>query len=201
MVNKIGESDKGFKNVVVDYSLNGSSWTELGTFQFEQGMEEAIYSGFEGADFGGISARYVLITSLSNWGDNSCSGISDIKFNIAPPLLQDVTALLTARQALTDDYLNTGLSTKIPRESLLIYPNPAKEITAIALESDLSMAASIQLVGVMGNAIKSFDVEIVKGQNAWSFPLAGVPSGTYFIKIRTESTNPFKPQKLIVVKE
>ena len=67
-VNKVGESDKGFKDVTIDYSLNGTTWSTLGTFQFEQGTEAATYAGFEAANFNGLSARYVLITAVSNWG-------------------------------------------------------------------------------------------------------------------------------------
>ncbi|MEM6633271.1 MAG: discoidin domain-containing protein [Bacteroidota bacterium] len=73
----------GFRNVIVDYSLDGTTWTELGTYEFTQGTGEAIYGGFEGPDFAAIRARYVLFTATSNWGDASCYGLAEVKFNLS----------------------------------------------------------------------------------------------------------------------
>ena len=82
--NEAGKTDMGFKNVTVDYSLNGEEWTELGTFEFAQGNGEAVYEGFESFNFDSIQAQYVIITAIDNWGHESCFGIAEIKFNIAP---------------------------------------------------------------------------------------------------------------------
>ncbi|MEL6635401.1 MAG: fibronectin type III domain-containing protein [Bacteroidota bacterium] len=80
--NELGATGVGFKNVVVDYSEDGQSWTELGAFLFPQGTGQARYGGFEGFDFGGMGARYVLITAIDNWGDASCYGLAEVKFNL-----------------------------------------------------------------------------------------------------------------------
>ena len=82
--NEAGKTDIGFKNVTVDYSLDGEEWAELGTYEFAQGNGEAIYEGFESFDFDSIQAQYVIITAIDNWGNNDCFGIAEIKFNIAP---------------------------------------------------------------------------------------------------------------------
>ncbi|MEL6863891.1 MAG: discoidin domain-containing protein [Bacteroidota bacterium] len=82
--NASGESDKGFRNVVVDYSVNGEEWNELGTYEFPQAPETARYGGFQGFDFEGVSARYVLITAIDNWGHGSCYGLAEVKFNLKP---------------------------------------------------------------------------------------------------------------------
>lgn len=200
-VNKIGESNKGFKDVVIDYSTNGTTWTQLGVFQFPRGTEAAVYSGFEGADFSGINARYVLITSLSNWGDNSCAGISDIKFNIAPVLLQDIPVVLATRQAIGNEaFVNIGIDEM--DESIVIYPNPARENTSITVESERNILATISLKSIIGNTLQSTEVEIVEGQNNWSLSLSNIPSGTYFIDIDTKKQDShFESQKLVVVRE
>ncbi|MEM8909967.1 MAG: T9SS type A sorting domain-containing protein, partial [Bacteroidota bacterium] len=75
---------KGFRSVVVDFSDDGEDWTELGTYEFTQGTGEAVYEGFNGPDFGGQQARYVLLTATSNWGHPTCYGLAEVKFNLSP---------------------------------------------------------------------------------------------------------------------
>ena len=79
--NESGQSQNGFKNVVVDYSTDGTEWKELGSFEFSKGTEEAVYGGFEGFDFQKDSAKYVVITASSNWG-GECYGLAEVKFNL-----------------------------------------------------------------------------------------------------------------------
>ena len=79
--NALSNTGRGFKDVAVDFSTDGVNWTELGTFMWEEASGDTDYEGFPGPDFGNIPVRYVLVTSLSNWGDTGCSGFSKIVFN------------------------------------------------------------------------------------------------------------------------
>ena len=79
--NEPNKLNNGFKDVVVDYSQDGNNWTELGTYEFPQGTGEAIYGGFEGFDFEGESARYVIVSVQTNYGGN-CYGLAEVKFNL-----------------------------------------------------------------------------------------------------------------------
>lgn len=198
-VNKVGESDKGFREVIIDYSTNGTSWTSLGNFQFTQGTEEGAYSGFEGANFNGINARYVLITAISNWGHASCSGISDVKFNIAPALLQDVSALLVARNAA--ETLDLAHQLNRVKSDFLVYPNPTSNYTNVVIESNQATTADIAITDVTGRLLKSIPVEVFEGQNQWRLMLDEVPSGTYFVTIQSKVLTKLNPQKLVVVRE
>ena len=74
---------EGFREVVVDYSLDGEEWLTLDTVLFEQGTGAATYGGFTAFDFAGDSARYVLLTALSNYGHSTCYGIAEVKFNLS----------------------------------------------------------------------------------------------------------------------
>ena len=78
---------RGFNSVTIDHSSNGSTWTELGTFDWPQATGSPGYTGFDGPDFGGVSARYVLITANSHYGDGFGYALSEIKINIStgPP--------------------------------------------------------------------------------------------------------------------
>jgi len=200
-VNKIGESNKGFKEVVIDYSLNGTSWTQLGNYQFAQGTEAAVYAGVEAANFNGLSARYVLITAISNWGNGSCSGISDVKFNIAPTLLQDASAMLVARNS--DEWFNLNSQKMLEKTNanFLVYPNPTSHATNLLLENETDVSATIIINDVTGRLIYSIPVEVVTGRNDWTLSLENIPSGTYFVNVLAEEKSLFETQKLVIVKE
>ncbi len=105
--NEIGETDRGIKDVVIDYSMDGTTWTELGTFQFDQAPGTNDYLGFTGSNFNGITAQYVLLTVLTTWGDNYCASLAEIKFNIAPT----VKATLDLNVFLEGPYDTNGTMT------------------------------------------------------------------------------------------
>ena len=73
-----GETQKGFTNVAVDYSMDRQSWTELGTYSWPEATGGSNYSGFSGPSFGGVEARYILITSLDQ--SEPCQGLGKVAF-------------------------------------------------------------------------------------------------------------------------
>ena len=77
--NATGATAAGFQRVAIDYSEDGVSWEELGTYTWIQADGSANYAGFAGPDFNNITARYVLISSLDD--PNSCRGLSKVVFN------------------------------------------------------------------------------------------------------------------------
>ena len=82
--NRTGESETGARDVVVDYSVDGNTWMELGAYTFPQGTENEDYAGFEGPDFGGIFVQKILITIKNTYGDGTCVSIAEVQFNINP---------------------------------------------------------------------------------------------------------------------
>ncbi len=80
--NESDRLDQGFREAVVDYSDDGTTWTTLDTITLTQGTGEAVYAGEPGVNFAGVTARYVLITALSNWGHSTCYGLAEVKFNL-----------------------------------------------------------------------------------------------------------------------
>jgi hypothetical protein len=71
----------GIENAVIDVSIDGVNWTEVGQFTFQQADGTSTYEGFEGPNLEGFEGRYLLITGLSNYG-GLCYGISEIKVDI-----------------------------------------------------------------------------------------------------------------------
>ena len=80
----------GLKNIVIDYSLDGANWTEWGTHTLSQGTGKNYYEGETVPGLGEISARYILITAIDNYGGN-CYSLSEVKLNIAAPCVNNLS--------------------------------------------------------------------------------------------------------------
>jgi hypothetical protein len=79
--NVLNETNKGFKNVIVDYSTDGTTWQALGTtYLWQQAPGTTDYSGFAGPNMNNLKARYILISAIDTWG-NTCAGFSKITFD------------------------------------------------------------------------------------------------------------------------
>ena len=80
--NIANETNKGFNQVVVDYSLDGNTWTPLGgVYNWPQASGTADYAGFIGPNFNDVKAKFILVSALNNHGDAGCSGFSKITFD------------------------------------------------------------------------------------------------------------------------
>jgi len=90
----------GIRTIRIEHSMNNINWTSLGDFTIQQGTGQQIYEGVEGPDFGALTTRYLLITVLNTYGDNSCAGFGELKI-----FTQD-TQLPVGLLAFTGDEVN-----------------------------------------------------------------------------------------------
>jgi hypothetical protein len=74
----------GFKDVTIEYSVNGTDWTVLGDVQFAQGPGEDGYAHLPPVDLQGVPARYVRLTANSNFSGMSQFGLSEVQFFYTP---------------------------------------------------------------------------------------------------------------------
>jgi len=75
----------GFKDVTVEYSVNGTDWLALGEFEFAQAASADGYAHNTTVDFAGVAARHVRLTPKSNWGDMVVQyGLSEVRFFHVP---------------------------------------------------------------------------------------------------------------------
>lgn len=98
----------GFKDVSVEYSVDGNNWMQLeGVSEFPSATGEIGYAPGITIEFGGVTAKYVRITANSNWsmGLFDQYGLSEVRFSYIPT---------SARE-----------------------PSPANEATDVALEAIL----------------------------------------------------------------
>ncbi len=83
--NRSGESQLGAKNIIIDYSVDGNTWEELGQYVFPQATEANNYDGFEGPELPGIFIEKLLITVLDNYDtNNNCVSIAEFELKINP---------------------------------------------------------------------------------------------------------------------
>ncbi len=74
----------GLKDVTVEYSQDGSTWTMLGQRQLAQATARPDYAANTTIEFGGAAARYVRLTVLSGWGVLGQYGLSEVRFLYIP---------------------------------------------------------------------------------------------------------------------
>ncbi len=75
----------GARNVKIEYSLDGSTWTELaGVPEFAQAPGTATYAHNTTISFGGVTAKYVKLTINSTWGGGPRCGLSEVRFSYIP---------------------------------------------------------------------------------------------------------------------
>ena len=87
----------GFKDVSVEYSVDGDNWLQLeGVPEFPRANGEDDYASGINVEFGGVAAKYVRITANSNWSNDLFDqyGLSEVRFIAIP---------VSAREPSPDD--------------------------------------------------------------------------------------------------
>jgi len=81
----------GCKDVSIEYSVNGTDYTTLGTtHEFAQAPGADGYAHNTTVDFGGVSAKYVRLTVNNNWGGFMPQyGLSEVRFFYIPVLARE----------------------------------------------------------------------------------------------------------------
>ncbi|MCX6376830.1 MAG: discoidin domain-containing protein, partial [Armatimonadetes bacterium] len=77
----------GAKDVTIEYSLDGTTWTALaGAPPFAQATGLPTYAANTTVNFGGASAKYVKLTIDQSWGGMPTTGLSEVRFSYVPVL-------------------------------------------------------------------------------------------------------------------
>ena len=184
--NEVGKTDVGFKNVVVDYSMDGSNWTELGKYEFSEGNGEAVYGGFEAFDFDGKNVRFVLITAIDNWGDSDCSGIAEVKFNIS---------------GVIDNNIITANEPEELALSFEIYPNPTVDECVINVIAHKPEKIDIIITDIMGKEVEEFKKKLKRGENSIELDLDELAPGVYFVTVYQESSGQSISKRLLLTED
>jgi hypothetical protein len=75
----------GAKDVVIEYSTDGETWTALENVpQFSQGTGKTTYTANTVVDFGEVMAKYVKLTVNTSWGPTGIVSLSEVRFFYTP---------------------------------------------------------------------------------------------------------------------
>ena len=155
--------DYGIMDYKVDYSIDGTNWINLGSFTANQASGLSQYEGEFGPDFGGVSARYVLITPTSNYG-GSCFGFSELLFNIDGSLSADETAI-------------ADLTVKA-------YPNPFSDTINIIIDTFSEKAIDYYVYDLLGRVVLKGTKNNINPRTSLTLDTQSLITGVYFIKIK-----------------
>lgn len=204
-INEVGQLNNGFRNVSVDYSVDGKNWTTLGNYEFPQASGEALYGGFEAFDLEGAFVRYVALNAESNWG-GACYGIAEIKFNLLlditedkvpdVPLSEEEDEEEDEEDELEDEEAEE--EDEVEPQRLIISPNPAKNVAEIYFETAFESRGNLAVYTVLGQRVYTMEVSANAGNNQYSIPIFRLPSGIYFVRLELENEDQSLVKKLIV---
>lgn len=156
-------TNRGIQDIVIDYSNDGENWTEVTEFTVPEAPGSAFYQGADGPEFEGVVARYVLISVLSNYGDASCAGMSEIRINAT-----------------------IATSTHIPERELDLVleanPNPASEFANIIIK-DYDEDLNYSLSDMSGRLLRQGQV----AGKEFKLNTANLASGTYSFTVYNET--------------
>jgi len=173
-----GKLQDGMKDVMIDISVDGTTWQEWGRFSIPVGPGSSFYQGVAGPDFGGKIARYVLITAMSNHG-GTCYGLSEIK----------IFGTIATISSVVDPLKDAGISAA---------PNPFNNGSVISLTDFPQGDVRLSLMDINGREIFSNNINIQS--EITTFNLSGVQltSGLYFLNVSQNGAS--KSIKLEVIK-
>jgi hypothetical protein len=125
--NQLVEVDFGMgaKDVTIDTSMDGSTWTPLaGVPEFAQATGTADYVTNTTVDFGGALAKYVRLNIQSNWGGTKSSGLSEVRFFYIPVKAFGPTPASAATNAALDGELNWRPGREAARHEVYVSTDP-----------------------------------------------------------------------------
>jgi hypothetical protein len=79
--------------------------------------------------------------------------------------------------------ISLGIKNTIQEISAKLYPNPSKGEFLIEMNSTISGNYALELINTTGQVIKSWTVDIAKGNQQIPVRLAGYANGVYYIRV------------------
>lgn len=171
--NEIARLDQGVKDLTIDYSPDGQNWTDLGSFPVEKASGRSYYGGTQVAQFESIKAQYVLLSLNANWGDSSCTTVTEVMFTLKPANLP------------------VG-------QSFLVFPNPAQDRVNVVVETDQSMQLTLRMVNMMGRTVDSQSFFSQSGEQAYRIQTGHLSPGLYVVQLVEENGRVIGHSKVVI---
>ena len=178
-INGYEHTDKGTQELVIDYSIDGENWIELAYHTMTQATASSFYQGEEGPNFGGVNARYVIITSLSNFGHATCHGLSEVRFQAII-----TTNTNTQEQQLADNNIEVS-------------PNPFADQTMISLTDMESGTYKYSVVDIAGKQVLNGTINVSSDRVSLPLSMGDYTAGAYIFRLEYGALTLSKQLQLI----
>ena len=157
--------DWGLREVSIDVSEDGLTWTGAGTFEFIRASGLSTYEGEDGPDLEGIPGRYLLITAVSNWG-GTCYGLGELR------ITAEETVISSTEDVASDPCLK-----------LSAYPNPFTSTTQLTIQTGCPGEYAFTVYDMLGRAVSSGTRWGSSGDIHIPLDLRDLPPGTYHVRV------------------
>jgi hypothetical protein len=166
--NDPGHLDWGLRDVILDVSIDGMIWTNVGEFTFTQASGQSIYEGEEGPDLDGVEGRFLLITAKNNWG-GECFGLSEIRLHAEETVISSVV----------DPDANSCFA-------LTAAPNPFVDRTSVTISAECPGEFEYSVIDMLGRVVRNGTH--AGGIETLNIPLNlnDLPQGTYHMRVIQE---------------
>ncbi|NNE26318.1 MAG: T9SS type A sorting domain-containing protein [Saprospiraceae bacterium] len=162
-LNVPGKTNAGIQRAVIDYSIDGTSWEEWGTFELDEANASGFYEGQAGPDLDNLEARYIIITVIENHG-NLCNGLSEVRF-------------ATTGTSTSTEELDLAFG------ELSIFPNPASDITQVKINTDRSLSGEMQIMDMSGQLVHKQNVQLLSGETQIPVDVKRFSTGQYIVNV------------------
>ncbi|MEZ4960742.1 MAG: T9SS type A sorting domain-containing protein [Saprospiraceae bacterium] len=86
---------------------------------------------------------------------------------------------------VTDEGILNGLADLISKGSFQVFPNPAKDVVNVYLETAGSFEATLALSSLTGQTVLAKTENLMAGKQAVQVELSNLPTGIYFLQVST----------------
>ena len=139
----------------------------------------------------GDTALFAYDADLSALGDSAitvlASGFVDTTANNGGAAFGLWVALASGGNLIELPSLTVGLEDIGFINQLKLFPNPARDVITIELESTESNELTYEVLNMFGSVMMNQQARVLPGENNYTFDLGKLPNGYYFIRIRSEA--------------
>ena len=138
----------------------------------------------------GDTALFGYDADLSALGDSAitvlASGFVDTTANNGGAAFGLWVALASGGNLIELPTIAVGLEEITFIKQVKLYPNPARDIINIELESAEINELTYEVINMFGSVMMTNQVQVLPGENNNTFNLSKLPAGYYFVRIRSE---------------
>jgi len=194
----------GFKDVTIEYSVDGVNWATLGTtHEFARAPGQNGYAHNTTVDFAGVPAKYVKITANSNWGGVLPQyGLSEVRFFHIPVFAREPDPASGATDADVDGVLSWRAGREAASHNVYISSDEQavidETISPVSIPADSSYANYATGPLVLGQSYywKVNEVNEAETPTTWQGNVWNFITQKYLVVDDFEDYNDFEPDRI-----